>query len=80
MIGELRTAGYTRKQILDMDLHVVEDHERPECDVTGCSEIPNYLVSRLNWMQRRVRRYHSSPGHIDTVKAALAYGHSGDPA
>ncbi|MFD3975219.1 hypothetical protein ACFVV7_00160 [Streptomyces globisporus] len=91
----MRASGMTTRDALSMGWYVIDPDRvaNPPCDIIGCTfvhpdvrvlaESPTgatYRVSTSRGLFRKRKSYFSCPDHLDTVKAALVFGHSGDPA
>ncbi|WP_217569469.1 hypothetical protein [Streptomyces sp. GbtcB7] len=64
-----------------MDWYRIPDADHaPSCGVKGCTELPDYRVTKSVGQFKRPKEYFGCPEHLDTCRAAMAYGHSGDPA
>ncbi|MFF3206619.1 hypothetical protein [Streptomyces sp. NPDC002962] len=79
--ADLFAAGIRTRDVISMDLYRIPDTDHaPSCDVTGCTELPDYRVTKSVGLFKRPKQYFGCPDHLDTCRAAMAYGHSGDSA
>ncbi|MEV7079691.1 hypothetical protein AB0N88_14245 [Streptomyces sp. NPDC093516] len=76
----LAAADIETRDTVDMDWYRILDVDSARsCDVKGCGELPEYRVTKTVGLFRRPKRYFGCPEHLDTCRAALAFGYSGDP-
>ncbi|MEU8531717.1 hypothetical protein [Streptomyces parvulus] len=79
--AELAAAGIGTRDAITMDFYRIPDvGHAPSCDVQGCDELPEYRVTKRLGLFKRPKQYFGCPAHLDTCRAAMAFGHSGDPA
>ncbi|RSN03373.1 hypothetical protein DMH25_22880 [Streptomyces sp. WAC 01325] len=79
--ADLAAAGIRTRDVTSMDWYRIPDADHaPSCDVKGCTELPDYRVTKSVGLFKRPKQYFGCPEHLDTCRAAMAYGHSGDPA
>ncbi|MCG0067322.1 hypothetical protein L0F81_29320 [Streptomyces tricolor] len=79
--ADLTAAGIRAADVTSMDWYRIPDAEHaPSCDVKGCTELPDYRVTKSVGLFKRPKEYFGCSEHLDTCRAAMAYGHSGDPA
>lgn len=78
---DLAAAGIMTSDVTSMDWYRIPDTDHASsCDVKGCTELPDYRVPKSVGLFKRPKQYFGCPEHLDTCRAALAYGHGGDPA
>ncbi|WP_406326611.1 hypothetical protein OG784_26950 [Streptomyces sp. NBC_01617] len=79
--ADLSALGIRTRDVVSMDWYRIPDAGRaPSCDVKGCTELPDYRVTKSVGLFKRPKEYFGCPEHLDACRAAMAYGHSGDPA
>ncbi|MGA5202016.1 hypothetical protein [Streptomyces variegatus] len=79
--AELAAAGISMRDTVAMDFYRIPDVDcAPSCDVQACDELPEYRVTKRQGLFKRPKQYFGCPEHLDTCRAAIAFGHSGDPA
>ncbi|MET7348839.1 hypothetical protein [Streptomyces mirabilis] len=79
--AELAALGIGTRDTIAMDFYRIPDVGRaPSCDVQGCDELPEYRVTKRRGLFKRPKQYFGCSEHLDTCRAAMAFGHSGDPA
>lgn len=92
---DMRTSGISTRDVLSMGWYLIDPDQmaNPPCDIIGCTFVhpdvrnlakgptgATHRVSTSRGLFRKRKAYFSCPDHLDTVKAALVFGHSGDPA
>ncbi|MBD2831813.1 hypothetical protein ID871_10170 [Streptomyces pratensis] len=91
--AQRREIGMTTRDVHQNALYLIDPSRMvpPGCDIRGCTYRPSetahfstpewatHRVSKSRGLFRKRRAYFSCPEHLDTVKAALVFGHSGDP-
>ncbi|MGX5212631.1 hypothetical protein ACWKT3_28740 [Streptomyces violaceus] len=79
--AELAAAGIGTRDTVAMDFYRIPDVDHaPSCDVQACDQLPQYRVTKRQGLFKRPKQYFGCPEHLDTCRAAIAFGHSGDPA
>ncbi|MFE1299870.1 hypothetical protein ACFW6K_20670 [Streptomyces sp. NPDC058733] len=79
--AELAAVGIRTRDVILMDwCRILDMDSAPSCDVKGCKEQPDYRVTKRVGFFKRPKQYFGCSEHLDTCRAALAFGHSGDPA
>ncbi|MFI8301946.1 hypothetical protein ACIF80_00585 [Streptomyces sp. NPDC085927] len=79
--ADLAAAGIRTRDVISMNWYRILDMDRaPSCDVKGCNEQPDYRVTKRVGLFKRPKQYFGCSEHLDTCRAAMAFGHSGDPA
>ncbi|MFD6327698.1 hypothetical protein ACFWOL_33890 [Streptomyces sp. NPDC058442] len=91
---QMKIGGITTRDVLRMGWYMIDPFQTdpPACDVKGCTYVDpetasfhegpawaTHRVSTSRGLFRKRKAYFSCPDHLDTVKAALVFGHSGDP-
>ncbi|OAR25916.1 hypothetical protein A8W25_10390 [Streptomyces sp. ERV7] len=92
---QMKISGIATRDVLRMGWHMIDPFQSdpPPCDIQGCTYVdpetesfhvgPAWATHRISTSRglfRKRKAYFSCPDHLDTVKAALVFGHSGDPA
>ncbi|MFF4316967.1 hypothetical protein [Streptomyces sp. NPDC001507] len=91
--AQRREIGMTTRDVVENALYLIDPSRMvpPGCDIQGCTyrrpetadfdtpEWATHRVSKSRGLFRKRKAYFSCPEHLDTVKAALVFGHSGDP-
>jgi hypothetical protein len=92
---QLKIERITTRDVLTMGWYLIDPDKTdpPACDVMGCTYVDpatasfyegpawaTHRISRSQGLLKKRKAYFSCPNHLDTVKAALVFGHSGDPA
>lgn len=79
--ADLAAASINARDTVAMDWYRIPDgRQAPSCDVNGCDQLPEYRVTKSVGLFKRPKQYFGCPEHLDTCRAAMAFGHSGDPA
>jgi len=91
--AQRREIGMTTREAHQNALYLIDPSRMvpPGCDIQGCvyrpsetahfstTEWATHRVSKSRGLFRKRRAYFSCPEHLNTVKAALVLGHSGEP-
>jgi hypothetical protein len=79
--ADLSAAGIRTRDVISMDWYRIPDTDHgPSCDVKACTELPGYRVTKRAGLFKRPKEYFGCTEHLDAYRAAMAYGHSGDPS